>query len=178
MKPKYTACAALLTIFSLNVNSFQNLSGGENARAEGPATERIQVNGTYSPYDPIGSIPTNRGSSSGNSSGGISQAAKEKKEKECKDKTLTANTGLKECVKLLTQEVAIIHQAVCQNENSYTGNFSVSIAGKVVSALLGASVTSDNYTKCNNQLNYNAAAVAADCEFVHAEVIESACKGV
>jgi hypothetical protein len=150
------------------------------------ATERIEVHGTYTGGGSggwaggwggwAGGSQDTTGGDQGD--GDSIPTAEEQKKQECADKTRQANSDLAACNTKLAQEAAITHQIVCLEQNSYEGSFSVGIASKVVSALLGASVTTDDYTKCKNQLDYNVAAVAAKCTSVHASVINEACKGV
>ena len=170
-------------IYSAVADSLKN--GWNWGVSSARATEIIEVNGTYTGgggwggygyggYG-YGSQDTTGGDHGDGDSG---PTAEEQKKQECDDKTRQANSDLAACNEKLAQEAAITHQIACLGENSYEGNFSVSIGGKVVSALLGASVTTDNYTKCKNQLDYNIASVAAACTSVHADVINQACKSV
>lgn len=148
-------------------------NGGSTPPSDSPAIGITPVGDGSSPAGP-GGTTTGDNDSPGESEEDVKQANQIK----CNDATRSAASGLSECRKVIKNEKAKVHHAVCSDEGQRTGSVSVSIAGKIITGLLGFQLTKDDYTICFNQLNLNADAILEECQQVHDEFIEAECKGV
>ena len=101
----------------------------------------------------------------------------EKKEKECEDKTRTADTEHSECKLDVHDAASQVLTMACKGQNQIGVDFSITVTNKIISGLIGANITSDNYTKCKDQLDLNVNRGLAVCDVTLKRAVEDACNG-
>jgi len=93
----------------------------------------------------------------------------------CEEAMNTSVVEFADC-KAETKDLALrIHGHTCVNKKAYTVSAGVTLAARFFSGFTSVSGTTDNYTKCKNQLDYSRDASLAHCEVVRVKKIAKNC---